>query len=121
MEEALKCSALTAVIGEMQEISFTASRRLQLAVEQSKVTGFILRNNPQKLNPTACVSRWKITPLISESPNDLPGIGFPHWMVELLRIRNGKCGSWEVKWEDGRFQQVYKPTPTDQGLQKKTG
>ncbi len=48
MEEALKCSALTAVIGEMQEISFTASRRLQLAVEQSQVTGFILRKNSQE-------------------------------------------------------------------------
>ena len=121
MEEALKCSALTAVIGEMHEISFTASRRLQLAVEQSQVTGFILRGNPQKLNTTACVSRWKITTLISESPNDLPGIGFPHWKVDLLRIRNGKCGSWDVKWEDGRFHQVYKPALIAKELQKKTG
>src|SRR5690242_8068566 len=31
MEEALKCSALTAVVGEMQGIDFTSSRRLQLA------------------------------------------------------------------------------------------
>ena len=121
MEEALKCSALTAVIGEMKEINFTASRRLQLAVEQSKVTGFILRSNPQKLNPTACISRWKISTLISESPDDLPGIGFPHWLVELLRIRNGKCGSWEVKWKDGRFQQVYKPAQITQERQKKIG
>ena len=48
MEEALKCAALTAVVGEMQEISFTASRRLQLAVEQSQVTGFILRSQSPK-------------------------------------------------------------------------
>ena len=121
MEEALKCSALTAVIGEMQEISFTASRRLQLAVEQSQVTGFILRKNSQKLNTTACVSRWKITPLISESMDDLPGIGFPHWKVELVRMRNGKSGSWEVKWEDGRFQPVFKHASNVQELQKKTG
>ncbi len=103
MEEALKCSALTAVIGEMQEISFTASRRLQLAVEQSKVTGFILRKNPRKLNTTACVSRWKITSLMSQSDDDLPGIGFPHWKVELLRVRNGKPGLWHIKWQDGIF------------------
>jgi protein ImuA len=121
MEEALKCSALTAVIGEMKEINFTASRRLQLAVEQSKVTGFILRSNPQKLNPTACVSRWKISALTSESPNDLPGIGFPHWKVELLRIRNGKPGSWEVKWENGRFQPIYKITSIVEEQQKQTG
>ena len=121
MEEALKCSALTAVIGEMKEISFTASRRLQLAVEQSKVTGFILRNNPQKLNPTACVSRWKITALISESPDDLPGIGFPHWKVELLRIRNGKCGSWELNGKMDDFNLVSNMHPMIEALQKKTG
>src|SRR5690349_4340592 len=62
MEEALKCSALSAVVGELRELDFTASRRLQLAVEQSQVTGFVLRNHCRKLNTTACVSRWKITP-----------------------------------------------------------
>jgi protein ImuA len=104
MEEALKCGALTAVVGEMKEISFTASRRLQLAVEQSQVTGFILRNSPRNVNTTACVSRWQITPLPSKSVDDLPGIGFPQWKVELLRIRNGKCGVWEIKWEGGKFR-----------------
>ena len=103
MEEALKCGALSAVVGEMQEISFLASRRLQLAVEQSKVTGFILRHNPRKLNTTACVSRWRITPLPSEQVQDLPGIGFPQWRVELLRIRNGRSGAWDLKWMNGRF------------------
>lgn len=121
MEEALKCSALTAVIGEMQEISFTTSRRLQLAVEQSQVTGFVLRRNPQKLNTTACVSRWKITSMLSDAPDDLPGIGFPHWKVELVRIRNGRCGTWEVKWADGRFHPVYKLPSIALEQQKKTG
>jgi protein ImuA len=111
MDEALKCGALTAVVGEMKEISFTASRRLQLAVEQSQVTGFVLHSNPHhaqrqgsKLNPTACVSRWKITPLPSEQVDDLPGIGFPKWRVELLRIRNGKSGVWDMEWRNGEFQ-----------------
>jgi protein ImuA len=108
MDEALKCGALAAVVGEMQEISFTASRRLQLAVEQSQVTGFILRRNPRNLNTTACVTRWKISQLPSESVDDLPGIGFSHWNVELLRVRNGKPGTWEIKWEDGKFRPVYK-------------
>jgi protein ImuA len=107
MDEALKCPALNAVVGEMREISFTASRRLQLAVEQSQVTGFILRNT-SKLNTTACVSRWKIIPLPSEPVDDLPGIGFPRWRVELLRIRNGKPGAWDIKWIDGRFVPVDK-------------
>lgn len=103
MDEALKCRALVAVVGEMREIDFTASRRLQLAVEQSQVTGLIIRNNYRKLATTACVSRWKVTPLPSEWI-ELPGIGFPKWKVELLRIRNGKPGVWNVQWVDGRFQ-----------------
>jgi protein ImuA len=103
MEEALKCPALTAVVGQIADVSFTASRRLQLAVEQSQVTGFILRNNPRHLTTTACVSRWKITPLPSYSEDGLPGVGFPEWRVELLRIRNGRPGVWTARWSGDRF------------------
>lgn len=108
MEEALKCAAITCVVGEIKDISFTASRRLQLAVEQSRVTGFILRNTTQKPNTTAFVSRWKISQLPSEPIDNLPGIGLPNWRVELLRIRNGKPGVWDIRWAEGRFQPVYK-------------
>ena len=106
MDEALKCGALTAVIGEMKDITFTESRRLQLAVEQSRVTGFLLRKNVHKLNTTACVSRWKITTLPSELIDDLPGVGFPKWRVELMRIRNGRSGVWDLKWVNDRFVPV---------------
>jgi protein ImuA len=103
MNEALKCGALTAVVGELQEINFTESRRLQLAVEESNVTGFVFRRNTRKINPTAFVSRWKVTSLASEPIDDLPGIGFPKWNVELLRIRNGKPGVWTIQWKNGKF------------------
>ncbi len=121
MEEALKCEALSAVVGEIREIDFTASRRLQLAVEQSRVTGFILRNKYRNLNTTACVSRWKITPLSSESVDELPGIGFPKWKVELVRMRNGKSGVWDIQWVEGRFLPVYKFPSVLQVQQKKAG
>jgi protein ImuA len=121
MDEALKCSALSAVIGEIHEIDFTASRRLQLAVEQSQVTGFILRSNYRKLNTTACVSRWKITPMPSEEDKHLPGIGFPKWKVELLRMRNGKSGVWDLQWIDGRFVTIYSSPFISKWQQKKTG
>src|SRR5689334_21589497 len=102
MDEALKCSALSAVVGEMREIDFTNSRRLQLAVERSQVTGFILRTNNRRINTTACVSRWKITPLPSELKN-LPGIGLPRWKVELIRMRNGRSGTWNIQLSEGKF------------------
>jgi protein ImuA len=121
MDEALRCSALSAVVGEMREISFTNSRRLQLAVEQSQVTGFILHNNYRKPNPTACISRWKISSLPSERMNDLPGIIFPKWRVELLRIKNGKPGAWDIQWKKGKFTPVYKADIISTELQKKAG
>jgi protein ImuA len=108
MDEALKCSAITSVVAEIKEITFNDSRRLQLAVEQSKATGFIIRNNYKKLNPTACVSRWKIVSLPSEEIGNLPGIGFPKWKVELLRMRNGKPGIWNVAWRNGKFYNIHK-------------
>jgi protein ImuA len=106
LDEALKCNALRVVVAELQELSFNASRRLQLAVEQSRVTGFILRNNPRMTNPTACASRWKITSLPSDPIKGLPGIGFPTWRVELLRVKNGKPGVWNFKWANGKFEPV---------------
>jgi protein ImuA len=98
LDESLKCDALTAVIGEVKTLDFNASRRLQLAVEQSKVTGFVIRHQPRQLNTTACVSRWRITHLPSDPIDKLPGIGFQQWKAELLRVRNGKPGVWNVRW-----------------------
>ncbi|HEY4327787.1 MAG TPA: Error-prone repair protein ImuA [Mucilaginibacter sp.] len=106
MEEALKCEGLAAVIAEVREISFAQSRRLQLAVETSKVTGFLLRNDPRKLNTTTCVARWQVTPLPGELENGLPGVGFPRWQVELLRVRNGNPGTWNLEWVDGCFMPI---------------
>ena len=126
MEEALKCDGLAAVIGELQEISFTASRRLQLAVEQSRVTGFLLRHNPRNLNPNACVARWKISPLASELIPGMPGIGHPRWNIELARIRNGQPGTWQMEWSAGRFHPLVPETsvpamPLPQEERRKTG
>lgn len=106
MEEALKCEGLAAVVAEMKDINFTASRRLQLAVEQSRVTGFILRRRTTKLNTTACVSRWKVKSVPGELEDDMPGVGFPKWQVELLKVRNGKPGIWTVEWAGGKFRHV---------------
>jgi protein ImuA len=108
MEEALKCTGLIAVVGELSEVDFKQSRRLQLAVEQSGVTGFILRNRSSKMGTTACAARWQIKSLASEPIDGLPGLGFPRWEVELLRVRNGKPGNWVVEWSDSGFTPIVK-------------
>jgi protein ImuA len=118
IEESLKCSVLSAVVGEISEISFIASRRLQLAVEQSRVTGFILRRKVRNLNTTACISRWKISPLPSALIDNLPGIGFPQWRVELLRMRNGKAGVWNIKWMNRMFYPLVMPPSIQEEQQR---
>jgi len=106
MQEALKCPSLSAVICEVPELNFTNSRRFQLAVEQSKTTGFILRSNPKTLTPNSCISRWRIGALPSLAEEGLPGLGYPRWQVDLLKIRNGRPGTWDVEWSNGKFHQV---------------
>ena len=106
VEEALKCGSLAAVVGEVHHLDFTASRRLQLAVEKSKVTGFLFRHRLRSIDTTASLTRWKITPLATVLPEGMPGVGFPRWQVALLKVRNGRPGSWRVEWKDGAFRFV---------------
>lgn len=106
LEESLKCAALNAVVCELKDLNFTESRRLQLAVERSHVTGFIVRSRSRDLSTTACVSRWKVSSLPGEIIDGLPGVGYPKWRVELLRMRNGKSGVWDIIWKEGRFYHV---------------
>ena len=106
IEEALKCSQLTTVIGEINQITFKESRRLQLAAEQSRVTGFLIRPEQCMLNTIACVSRWRITSLPGEIHDGMPGVGFPGWKIELLKIRNGKPGTWKVEWSSNGLKEI---------------
>lgn len=108
MDEALKCSGVSAVIGEVNGMNFNESRRLQLAVEKSQVTGFVIRKNSRAVGTTASTSKWKIYSLPSESINQLPGIGYPKWRVELLKVKNGRPGSWDIEWVKGKFRTVPK-------------
>lgn len=121
LEEALKCRALSAVVGELTELSFQDSRRLQLAVEQSQVTGFIHRFAPKTENAVACVSRWRITPLPSEAPDGLPGLGFPRWNVQLAKVRHGKPGEWQVEWSATKGFYYLEQRPADARHERETG
>ena len=116
MEEALKCKGLAAVIGEVSSLDFKKSRRLQLAVEQSQVTGFILRNSSKKLGSTACAARWQIKPLPSLTTDGLPGVGPPRWQVELLKVRNGLPGKWIMEWGNNKFTEIKEVEVTERSL-----
>lgn len=109
METCLQMDGLSAVVSELSALDFTISRRLQLAVEKSGVTGFVLRTN-RNLHPTACVSRWQISAASSYYLQSLPGVTLPCWNVELLKIRGGSTGTWKLTWMNGSFQPVPEPT-----------
>ncbi len=105
-EQGLKCNAVSAVVAELREVNFAESRRLQLAVEESRVTGFLHRHHPRMDGVLGCVSKWKVRPLASHLPDNLPGVGFPRWEVELEKIRNGRPGIWQVEWRGEKFRLV---------------
>lgn len=104
-EEALKCGAVSVVVAEVGGLDLTVSRRLQLSAEQSKATGLLIRTD-EHAGITSSASRWRITPVSGQLPDGLPGVGFPQWKVELLRLRNGTTGSWQIQYRQGRFESV---------------
>jgi protein ImuA len=110
-EEALKCKALSGVISELDTITFAQSQRLQLTVEKSKVTGFILRTQPENINATACAARWQISPAASHNQDALPGVGFANWQVNLLKVRNGSTASFNIAWRNGQFYTIETNVP----------
>jgi protein ImuA len=79
-----------------------ASRRLQLAAEASGMIGLILRRwrltsaAAEFEQPTASVSRWRITALPS-SPLPTMGVGRARWRVEMIRCRGAEPYSWELE------------------------
>jgi protein ImuA len=73
MEEGLRTSAVTAVVGEVGTLPDVASRRLQLAAEHSGITALVLRrwrSSGQAVRernlPNAAATRWRIAAMPSQ-------------------------------------------------------
>jgi protein ImuA len=107
MEEGLAHPGLAAVVGELAgRLSLVASRRLQLAAEQSGTMAALLRrgrifDDPALAAPSAAVTSWRIAALPSNPPlphaPSVPGLGNALWRLELTRCRGGETGSWIVE------------------------
>jgi protein ImuA len=102
LEEGLQSTALCAVLGEVSDLSFTASRRLQLAAEARGVMALVLRHNSQSQAVSAARTRWRVTP----APNTGSGYDI-RWKLNLLRCRGATAESqhqdWRVEWHNGRL------------------
>jgi protein ImuA len=107
MEEGLAHPGLAAVVGELDgRLSLAASRRLQLAAEQSGVLAALLRrsrvfDDPALAQPSAAVTSWRIAALPSAPPlphaPSVPGLGSARWRLELTRNKGGEPASWIVE------------------------
>jgi len=123
-EEALRYRKLGAVVVEVAHLSMTASRRLQLAAEDSGVTGLALRRWRRQVEaaefrqPTAATTRWRVRALPS-TPLPVPG-GRAQWRLELLRCRGGESATFEVEACDAKGRLAlastlaYRPTQAAQ-------
>ena len=103
LEDGLRHGGLAAVVGEVGGLAMTASRRLQLAAEEGGVTAFAVRRwrSPAAAadygQPTASVSRWRVSALPA-TREVVPGLmGRPRWLVEMMRCRGAEAAEWELE------------------------
>ena len=101
MEEGLRTPGVAAVVGEVGDVDFTHSRRLQLAAETSGVTAFVLRRGDD-MPASAAFTRWRVTPVpgAGAGASASASIGLARWRLELRRCRGGTPNEWSVEWDD---------------------
>lgn len=100
MEEGLKCSALSLVVGELwgdpKSLDFTATRRLAFAAERHGVPCALVRLAGSS-NLSGARFRWRVGSAPSlANPFDPKAPGAPAWEAELYRARGAHPGRWVV-------------------------
>ena len=113
MEEGLRCSALSCVIGELwgdpRALDFTATRRLAVAAERSGVAAFLIRLGGHA-NLSGARMRWRIASAASlPNPLDPRAPGAPAWDADLFRARSMPPGRWTLSHDAGAVHLVAEP------------
>ncbi len=100
MEDALATVGVAAVVGEVEACDLTAGRRLQLACEKRRATGFVIHRRPyggaakRDATGSAAATRWRVSSAPSEPSAGEFGLGAPRFSVALERCRGGRTGAW---------------------------
>ena len=110
MEEGVRCSGLSGVVGELwgdpAALDFTATRRLAVTAERSRVPCWLIR-----LGGTANLSgarmRWRVASSPSSAhPLNPRAPGASAWDCELFRARGAAPGRWVVGHDPRGFHLV---------------
>ncbi|WP_166430540.1 hypothetical protein [Polymorphobacter arshaanensis] len=120
--EGARCPGLAAVVlaswRRFPEYALTASRRLVLAAERSRVPVIMLRGDAE-VRPSAAHQRWLVRSARA-SPREANAPGLPALDVELQRRRGGMSGGrWRLEWndQDGCYREAPDTAPTpDAGI-----
>jgi protein ImuA len=104
MEEGLRHGGLAAVVGEAGRAGLAATRRLQLAAEESGTAALMLRRRRRGGedplgSPSAAATRWRLACLPS-GKLPVPGVGRPRWRLILARQRGGEPYEWIMEGPD---------------------
>lgn len=91
MEEGLRSGIPLVVIGEVEGVSLTSLRRLQLAAETGGATAFLIHSGKITASSPA-VTRWRVNAQSSGARAPVAA-----WKVELIRVRGGRASKWELE------------------------
>jgi hypothetical protein len=95
LDQALRCPAVAAVWAPLRELDGRTFRRLQLAAEQGRGLGLLLRPTAARHQPSWADVRLLVQPLAGETPAR-------RLRVEVLRCRGGRAGAQvELELDEG--------------------
>ena len=95
-DEGVRSNAVNLVVAEVEDVDFTATRRLKLASERHGVPVILLMPHTRE-GASACDTRWRISARAS-APNlhDMRAPGMPRWRAVLERCRSAPYRAGEI-------------------------
>ena len=117
IEEGVRHGGLAAAIGEVGRADMAATRRLQLAAEESGTPALLLRRWKKAgadplCPPSAAMTRWRIA-CAPSAPLPHEGLGRTRWHVELARQRGGPPYQWLLEAPDAEARLALPARPRD--------
>ncbi|MCF4097149.1 ImuA family protein [Maritalea mediterranea] len=99
LEEAANSKSFAAIVGHVEDPSFTQTRRLSLACQKGLTPLFLHRPHDCQ-GTSAAFSRWRIESQPSaRNPLDQRAPGTRKIKAHLVRARTGQTGSWSLEYE----------------------